>query len=534
MLKVLIVDDEYLQRDLVKASIDWKKLDMEIAGEAEDGRAAYALFCKYHPDIIIMDINIPFIDGIEVSRKIKKEKPDVQILILTAYGEFDYARAALNFGAIAFVLKPLDPVELWERLNQAKNKLTAIRHQSDSLLTLQRENLQMEKEQFLLECLSGLSEGESRIERCKRFHIPYRQKICMMDVRFPDSSDNKEQAVCLEEIEEYIKEQFVNSESIHMEKDLLFLLFGGHSAQEFQVQLYSLYRNLNEEMTHWKIAGGISEIHEDITKLPIAYREVYSIMNKAADTGSFCKYERQSWESFMKNVPYKPEELLRNLRAKDYDTVRQQIERIYNELDNGNYMRETVVYIGMDILVKITSYLMEYGIDITGELEQEHEIIAKLCNAGRNQDIQEVIILFLDNGTKLIARHAGSSGKRKAEDAKKYIDENYYRTELSLNVVAQETSVNASYLSNIFKKEFKYSLSRYIIKVRLDHAIEYMKENPGALLGEIAGEVGYTDVYYFSKSFKNYFGISPSTYRKERPSYTQAPNGTQQMADKGY
>ena len=108
-MRVFLVDDEFLQRALVKKTVDWNSLGMEICGEAEDGEEALKKILEEKPDILIMDINIPYMNGIEVSKKVKVIFPEIQVIILTAYGEFEYAREALSFGAVSFVLKPLDP-----------------------------------------------------------------------------------------------------------------------------------------------------------------------------------------------------------------------------------------------------------------------------------------------------------------------------------------------------------------------------------------------------------------------------------------
>ena len=106
-MKVFIVDDEFLQRQLVKKTVNWEKLGLEIAGEAEDGEEALDKILEEKPDILIMDINIPYINGIQVSEKVKQVLPDTQVIILTAYGEFEYAKQALSLGAASFVLKPV-------------------------------------------------------------------------------------------------------------------------------------------------------------------------------------------------------------------------------------------------------------------------------------------------------------------------------------------------------------------------------------------------------------------------------------------
>ena len=93
-MNVFIVDDEFLQRQLVKKTVNWEKLGLEIAGEAEDGEEALDKILEEKPDILIMDINIPYVNGIQVSEKVKQVLPDTQVIILTAYGEFEYAKQA--------------------------------------------------------------------------------------------------------------------------------------------------------------------------------------------------------------------------------------------------------------------------------------------------------------------------------------------------------------------------------------------------------------------------------------------------------
>ena len=166
-MKVFIVDDEFLQRQLVKKTVNWEKLGLEIAGEAEDGEEALDKILEEKPDILIMDINIPYINGIQVSEKVKQVLPDTQVIILTAYGEFEYAKQALSLGAASFVLKPVNPEELTEELIKCKEKLEKIHHQNNSFQKMREEINQHQKEQYLLECLSGIGgmEKEERIRQ---------------------------------------------------------------------------------------------------------------------------------------------------------------------------------------------------------------------------------------------------------------------------------------------------------------------------------------------------------------------------------
>lgn len=294
-MKIFIVDDEFLQRQLVKKTVDWELLGMEIIGEAEDGEEALEKVKQLQPDILIMDINIPYINGIEVSKRIKEKFPDIQIIILTAYGEFEYARQAISLGAVSFVLKPVNPEELTREILKCRKKMEDIWEQRDSIHRLEQEVVKKEKEQRILEKLSGV---------------------------------------------------------------------------------------------------GLPEADKD------------------ADM----------------------------LRA------------------------------------------------------------------------------FLERGMSILEQQKISSTRKKVQEAKIFIDENFERFDMSLNVVAEAVGVNSSYLSNIFKKELGVSLSRYIMSVRLAEARKLLGQYPNRTLIEIAEAVGYTDVYYFSKNFKSCYGIAPSKYQEEQQS----------------
>jgi len=514
VIKVLVVDDEYLQRELVKSSVPWEDLEMIVIGEAENGRQALEKSQDLVPDIIIMDINIPFINGIEVSRQIKAFLPDAQILILTAYGEFEYAKEALQLGAVSFILKPLDPEELIRELQRIKNKLTELWLQSENIQVLQRENYQREKEQFLLERIAGFQSAEENYDKWMEYNLPYMWKLCILNLCFKGQEVDK----CLaSESEELIQERFPKVEILYIEKNMLVILFSSDSKEEFWLKIKSLCTNLNEEIgIPETVYGGVSEIHTSISELHSAYQEAYSVLHKASKSGTICYYEPQSLASFLQSITYRPADLLYSLRAKEYDKVLLQVEQYFDQLKQKDSGNQTTFYIAIDILVHFTLYLMQMGIDISKRLEGEREIISRLSSQGDNTEIKNQLCAILKSGMALIDQHLLPSGRRKVEDARRYIEENYYLNELSLNLVAEELGVNSSYLSNIFKKECGISLSRYIINIRLEAARKLMDENPKITIVELSEKIGYTDAYYFSKSFKSSYGISPSRYLEQR------------------
>ena len=355
MKKVLIVDDEYLLREYVKCSVEWDRLGLSIAGEAEDGREAVEKAEKLRPDIMIMDINIPFMNGLEVSRRVKEILPDTQILILTAYGEFEYAREAIQFGAVSFLLKPLDPAELEKELENAARKI-------DSSISL----------------------------------------------------------------------------------------------------------------------------------------------------------EQQSIREVMCDLPYSAQEFLTLLRGRKYEEAYAVIDRSFALFEERQMSRQTVSYVTMDILVNFTGYLSELGVEISEKMSEEMAQMNQLACTAPAQEVKDRLLAILEETVAPLEQRLVPSGRKKVSEAKRYIEENYWQTETGLNQIAEKIGVNPSYLSNIFKKEYGCSLSRYLIRVRMEQGRKMMEETPDITVMEVAELVGYSDAYYFSKSFKSQYGITPSKYLEER------------------
>ncbi|MDO4275838.1 MAG: response regulator [Eubacteriales bacterium] len=509
-MKVLVVDDEYLQRELIKKAIDWNALGMEIGGEAEDGEEALQTALEVKPDIMIMDINIPYMNGLEVSKKVKAVLPDTQVVILTAYGEFQYAREALAFGAVSFVLKPVNPEELTRELLKCREKLEKIQGQEKSMRRMKEEIDQKQKEQFLLEQISGIVPPVKDRTVWERLGISFDCPTAVLYVKFHgnEGSDSRE-----EEIEEMVQDYFPCYEVLSIHRDVLFLLFG---EKDMELCLQLLYTYLQEEMNRKGVfSGGVSLVHIGVSGLREAYQEAYAAGKKGETKRKICIFEPLSMSDFLSSVSYEPEKLMYLLRKKDYETFQSSIGDCFNRMEGENTFLPAAYYVAMDIVVHFSLYLTELGIDFSGGTEEEQRALSRSGENGNIQEMKEILLQLLSRGQEMIESQRLPSTKKKVQDAKEFIDNNYHRFDMSLNLAAEAVGVNSSYLSNIFKKECGCSLSRYLTNVRLEHGKEWMKKEPGMTLADIAEKVGYADVYYFSKTFKNYYGITPSKYQEE-------------------
>ena len=171
-IKVFLVEDEVIIRSGVKKSINWEQEGYEFVGEASDGELAYPMILKEKPDILITDIRMPFMDGLELSRLVKKELPDIKILILSGYDEFEYAKKAIKIGVTEYLLKPISAAKLTEVLNAVAETIRQENEEKNLLETYfaeMRENTERDKMRLFEKLLMGdLSMGEI-LEAGERF-----------------------------------------------------------------------------------------------------------------------------------------------------------------------------------------------------------------------------------------------------------------------------------------------------------------------------------------------------------------------------
>lgn len=167
-MKVFLVEDEVIVREGIKNNIDWEGNGFEFCGEASDGELAFPMIKKEKPDIVITDIRMPFMDGLELSRLIKKELPDIKIMILSGHEEFEYAKTAIQIGIEEYLLKPINGDELLHAVCRVAEKIREERENAKILQKYQKdsiENLENSKRELFLDLVSSEPALSEVIER---------------------------------------------------------------------------------------------------------------------------------------------------------------------------------------------------------------------------------------------------------------------------------------------------------------------------------------------------------------------------------
>lgn len=173
MIKVFLVEDEVVVREGIRKTLNWEENDFKFCGEASDGELAYPLIQKYKPDIVITDIRMPFMDGLELSRLIKKEMPWIKIIILSGYGEFEYAKEAINIGVTEYLLKPISGTELMNCLLKVKENIINERKEKANIEQFKKEMKEYEedeKRRIFYDLVNNMQPLSNILERAKELN----------------------------------------------------------------------------------------------------------------------------------------------------------------------------------------------------------------------------------------------------------------------------------------------------------------------------------------------------------------------------
>lgn len=519
MLKIFLVEDEIVMREGIKKNIDWEKENFEFVGDAGDGELAYPLIIQKKPDILITDIKMPFMDGLELSRLVKAELPDIKIIVLSGYNEFDYAKEAIDIGITEYMLKPVTSVKLLETL-----------HKVEKIIFDQREKAVPkggadEETKFFRKLVSGgmsvsllLKEGRALgIElAASEYNLLLLQLFAGADV---DASHERIESIKqgFEELGKVYPIVFVNLGR----EEFWFLLKG---TQDYPLK--TLEKELTQELEKlvWfeqqtEYFGILGRSVERLGDIGICYhtadkefahrflKERNKIYNVAEPTEAVFDIEslnlsqtdRKSLEQFLSTG-------LKN-------EIEAFIDSYFGKVGNKNIQSMLFrQYVVMDIYIIVINFSQRMGY-------KKQELVAlygdekELVNVSDSvEDTKRYLKKLLEMTIDLREKVSNNKYDTILKQAKAYIEENYNQYDISLNTVAASVNLSPNHFSTIFSQELGETFIEYLTRVRMEKAKELLRTTAKKST-EIAYEVGYKDAHYFSNLFKKTQNCTPREYR---------------------
>lgn len=531
-IKVFLVEDEVIIRSGVKKSINWEQEGYEFVGEASDGELAYPMILKEKPDILITDIRMPFMDGLELSRLVKKELPDIKILILSGYDEFEYAKKAIKIGVTEYLLKPISAAKLTEVLNAVAETIRQENEEKNLLETYfaeMRENTEWDKMRLFEKLLMGdLSMGEI-LEAGERFGMNLGAS-CYKIVLFKILA-NLENHVYAEQMVDACSS--VEQAASMMEGVYVFqrgvegwaFLLTAQDEKSMEESAKILYQNLKQAMknyTQLEYFGGIGSTVPRIRSLKQSFREAdrafaARFVEEANQIISQKEFEKSQMEEGLKmqgvvQIGKSREMLQKFLSNGTREEVKAFSDAYISRIEEEN-IRSTMVrqYVVIDVCIVILSFCER--ISSANRLQEEAEELQKMMQKIHSlSEIKKYVVRLLNEAIELRDAESGRRYSDLIAAAKKEIENHYMTEEISLNTVAISVGMSPSYFSSIFSKEAGKTFVEYLTEVRIEKAKEFLMCS-SMKTSEIGYEVGYKDPHYFSYIFKKVQGCSPKEYR---------------------
>lgn len=496
MYKLLIVDDEKIEREGMAKFIDWNKYDIEVVATAWNGQEAYEKVKETHPDIVLTDIKMPVMDGLALIEKLKQEFPDIEIVVLSGYGEYEYTSQAMEYGIRRYILKPCDEKQMVPIIEKVKEEIEKKRGEKRHYNTTMKRLLPLAKAQvfrdILLEREPSSQEYDVFIERIKN----HKTGVRLLGFRNPVRRfDALEQFVI-----ENILTELCGDEEVFMEtsisEDVLFLIDDiGISELERSVErIRTEFERLNQQPIQAALSDrgnidAVSELYAQIQELfrigkmsgekGLLYSEIFTVSQES--TSGFFRYRQLQ-------------------QAEDYEKILFEVYLAFLKMN-----LKGIPYEQEKKICNLTyQVLCEWGnrpavFDWENEEEDEWQMICHM--------------------TDLVAELKGFdmiSGKEEMRMKKilQAVFKNFRNTDFSIRYLAKEVLyMNEEHFGRVFMRSRNIKFNTWLRKIRIELAKELLTYDPEMKVSRLAELVGYSpDGQYFSKIFREETGVTPTEY----------------------
>ena len=527
--KVILVDDEAEVIDVIEQKIAWNELGFEVVGSATNGVKALELVEKTQPDVVITDIKMPYMDGLELSKRLNDDYRNIHIIIFTGFDEFEYAKEAVHLEIEEYMLKPINSDELTECLKRVKNSLDLEREEKLNVQKLENyfnDVLPILQTNLFVSLIEGRVDEEEYVKFVDSYKIDLKGPFYCCVVfhtsthHVPENMEPLLLSMSVErEIKERIAKKFNCKEFIYLGNTVLIVEL---SSKEKMVE----FTDICDKFCKWVnrvigavVTAGIGRVCDNILNInnsyegareAVSYRVLYGT-NRAINIEEIAPNEQnmnlQSEDSKMHDL-FKA--IYLGYDKSIEDAVSKEIEKLHK---NANTVSQYNLVI-MEMVGAFYRFCANNFIDFNdflGDINNPYERVPQMdestlknwlikCSLGVSEKLKSV---------------RNSKSRSLVNDAQNIVTDRYMEPDLSLDKVCSIMGVSNSYFSSVFKKEVGKSFVTYLTDYRMDIAAGLILDTNEKSY-KIAEQVGYLDANYFSYVFKKKFGVSPSKYRNER------------------
>lgn len=524
--RVFLVEDEIVAREGIRDKVNWGAAGFEFVGEAPDGEVALPLIENLQPDLLITDIKMPFMDGLQLSKIVRERMPWVKIVILSGHDEFNYAQSAVKLGVSEYLLKPITAVEIHHVLQRIATQLDEEQAEREKLKQLQsqiQDNVTWQRERLLFQLVVGGVSSCEAVEQCQQLGLniiaPY-YLVALLKVKVDTAvphleyRDYQQIRALVADLTYAHPGTFLTQKSA---EELLLILTGDDPEQLRQdgAFLAQLIAQEVAELLPCTVVAGMGSPQQRLTEISQSFAEALAQVS-SDKVGKGINNGRAP----MDNAPIEKlkldqtavEHFLKCGLMSEWDAFfTTHLLSLSQAAEQSDLVKH---YLFVDVVVTAVQFIRDLGGEV-GDVMPDMQNIERLL-AGLRTVAQMRAALGQLFAQAITYRTSQANGERTrmVHQVKAFIDAHYANPDLLLNEVAARVNLSPSHFSVVFSQEMGESFKDYLTRIRLERAKELLRTT-NLKCAEIAYQSGYNDPHYFSHVFHKRIGLPPQQFRQQ-------------------
>ena len=536
MIKVFLVEDETIIREGLREIIPWQQYGFTLVGDAGDGEQALPMIRELRPDVLITDIKMPFMDGLALSNLVNREFPNMKIIIISGYDDFEYARQAIRIGVEQYLLKPITKAMLTRTLSEVQEKIQNEREQEHYLEKFRsevQEYEQFSRRRFFEQVVAGQLTVEEIYEKAGELNISIHAQcynLLMYEFRHAEGGPARELGAqeAVSQIRDSLTQFFMMYPEYLMFRwnlNAYAVLIKGDTEQidvitQRCVDTIRMHVLPYEDEVDWHVAVGqptrrlslLSSCFEEVSRV-FSYRHLLGKEHILTGdlTSELMKREDTSGLKHVDMTKIDPAILRGFLQNGQISEIHDFVDEYVGGMRTAAVSKMFRQYLMLNVRFTAIAYMEGLGFaqtEFTSQLP-EVEMIEKSITI---EEVKGYICRTLRCALELREKESKSQSRDMIRMAIAYIDENFADETISLKEVAGHTNVSANYFSAMFSQEMQQTFVEYLTQKRMERAKELLRRTDKRT-AEIAAEVGFRDSHYFSFVFRKTQGCTPRDYR---------------------
>lgn len=530
--KVILADDEEEVLQSIHRQLDWENYGFEVVGTFLNGRDVMEFLETREADIVITDIRMPFMDGIELAKNISERFPQMKVIIISGYGDFHYAKEAMGYRVTDYILKPVSAKEMRQVLQRVREALDQEMEERKNIHLLEeqyRANLPVIREYLLNRLIAADANRENLDIMLENCGIAIGHASCWAVALIQIDRMEQKGVNCINEqyasvrIRNLIQERF---QSLYTYATFYSpygecVIFGMKSPDQIERILLRLSGVAQESRRMLDIypAIGVGRIKNHLLEAKASFEEAREAL----------MYRKMAWDGeviYMEDINISEqnlvlfdeesrEKLFSAMKFGNDGDIKEALRQMYAQLDNQNMSRSVC----QAYLVSVLNALLLFAQKYTAVMEKLFEGTPDCVMILKQYENPEAFFGWLEDRCLRIGKYFEKERIDKAKNiveiAQEYIQQEFSDPEICLEKTAMEIGLTTAYFSGLFKKETGEAFVEYLTRLRLEKAMQMLDETD-AKIYEIAEKTGYSDAGYFSHVFKKKYGVSPIQYRRQR------------------